>query len=106
MITRVRKLTGDNVHALREAKLGIASGSTFVDFRGTPAEALRSVQETMATLNSRSKPYRSLSAVRRKLRTASAVALGPDDPHEEALTDYVTVTRTVEGETAKAYGSD
>lgn len=103
MITRVRKLTGMNVRACREMHLGIAEGTTFVDFRGTPAKALRDVEESMGQLNGRSTTYRSLSAVRRKLRTASAVAIGAEGPHEEALTDYVTVTRTVQGEAGCSY---
>jgi hypothetical protein len=103
MITRVRKLTRMNVRALNEVNLGVASGTTFVDFRGTPAGALRAVEDQMSCLRGTSTTYRSLSAVRRKLRTAAAVELGPDGPDSEDLTDYVTVTRTAQGETAAAY---
>lgn len=103
MITRVRKLTKDNVRSLQAVKLGSVFGVTFADFRGSPAQALREVEQAMSQMAGRSVHYRSLCAVRRKLRTAAAVEIGPEGPHEEALTDYVTVTRTVQGETAAAY---
>lgn len=103
MITRVRKLTADNVRSLQAVRVGSVFGATFADFRSSPARALRDVEEAMSQLNGRSTDYRSLCAVRRKLRTAAAVALGPEGPQEEVLTDYVTVTRTVQGESAAAY---
>jgi hypothetical protein len=96
MITRVKQLTGMNIQALKEAKLGMC-GATYVEFDLSPGEALRQLDSTMSGLAGTSRQYRSLSAVRRKLTAATrewrarVPATSPVGVYK--LTSYVTVAK-------------
>ena len=69
MITKVQKLTGNNIWALDNVSLGEHRGSTFVEFEGSPSEALVAVEKAMRSRGVDA-VYRSLAAVRRKLSAA------------------------------------
>ena len=97
MITKVQKLTRMNVGALKDVRLGWELGTTYAAFVGTPTEALRQLEDVMATFAGSGTTYRSLSAVRRKLGAAKAaysqlsVAKLPIGITQ--VTDYVQVRR-------------
>jgi hypothetical protein len=93
--TKVRQLTAMNVRALRSVEtIYITEGKTYVIFDGTPSQALTAVEQTMAAQPGRTTTYRSLEAVRRKLRPAAPYRIDPDAVKGVTkLTDYVQIAR-------------
>jgi hypothetical protein len=91
--TKVRQLTGHNISALRRVEgIYITEGKTYVIFEGTPREALAAVERTMAAQGQRNGAYRSLEAVRRKLRNAATMDTDLTVAPVVQLTDYVQVS--------------
>jgi hypothetical protein len=99
--TKVRQLTRMNINALRDTQdvngnMYITYGATYVIFEGDPRQALTAVERAMAAQSSRNTTYRSLEAVRRKLRPAA-----PYQPQAGVsgvtkltkLTNYVQIAR-------------
>lgn len=103
MITRVQQLTAMNVSAVREIGIGSGFGTTFAEFNVPPAKALRLLEEQMAQLNGRSTTYRSLSAVRRKLRLAAAVSIPGKGATVEQVTRFVRIEREAESDPGCSY---
>ena len=97
--TKVRQLTAMNINALRDTedvngKMHITYGATYAIFEGDPRQALTAVERAMAAQAGRNTTYRSLEAVRRKLRPAVPYLITEDSVKGVTkLTNYVQIAR-------------
>lgn len=93
MITKVRHLTRMNVNALKEIGFAKTVGATYAEFDGTPEEAADKLTEVMQERGLDTTTYRSLQAVRRKLRAAAVRYDASNKAARVSLTPNVDVLR-------------